>query len=71
MDNLLARATPIALASLWSVNPSSVASSAKRCAADSYLSRRKASRCVALRHTATRLGAPNTSAGKTPGRQKS
>ncbi len=74
MDNLLARqscATPIALASPRSLNPNSLASSAKRCAANSYPSSRKASRCVASRYTASRVGAPNTSARKTPGREKS
>jgi len=74
MDNLLARqscATPIALASPRSLNPNSLASSTKRCSANSYPSSSKASRCVALRHPATRIGAPNTSARKTAGRQKS
>jgi len=74
MDNLLASqsgAIRIASAPPRFLNRSSLAPPAKRCAARSYLSRRKASRCASSRLMATRIGAPNTSTRKTPRGRKS
>ncbi len=74
MDNLLANqsgALLIASAPRRSLSPGSLVSPAKRSASSSYLSGRKASRCVASGLIATRIGAPNRSAKKIPGWQKS
>jgi hypothetical protein len=73
MDILLARQSgaPLCASGLpRSLNQCSLASPAKRRAACSYLASRKASRCVAPRLTATRIGAPNRSNKKTSGWRK-
>jgi len=67
MDNLLARhssAKRVASTPPGVRNRSSLAPPVKRCAARSYFSSRKASRCVSPGLTATRIAAPNTT--KTP-----
>jgi len=72
MDNLLASqsgAMRIASAPPRFLKPSSLAPSAKRCAARSYLSRRKASRCASSGLMAARIGVSNTR--KTPRGRKS
>jgi hypothetical protein len=69
MDNLLASqsgAIRIASAPPRFLNRSSLAPSAKRCAARSYLSRRKASRCASSGLMAARIG---VSTRQTPGRK--